>query len=520
MSVETSHQRGWPLAVFGLSLTTYAVVALSGPGRIDIVDGQTRFEVGRSLYEHGDSVIRDERIWFAVYPGRDGARYSAYRLPHSCIAAAAIALADATGPVTEGRRHFFFSLASAVPCALLAAGYAVWFRRLGCRPATALLWAAGGVFCTPSWFYGTSTFDDVFGTAAVVLALITAGLTRDRRPLAGAALAGLLLGLAFMLKPPLGAFGLAAVALLDERTAPLRFRLMVAAVVASGLIAGIWGDYAYDRYKFPFDKAVVHATENQKYVPPWADNPFMQLAKITVSLNGGAVWYCPALFLGVYGLGVWWRRGERRRVVALVGSTAIYIGFLCLLSFAKGDLSWGPRYLTPIFGVLWLFAPMGAEVLKRWVVAALLAAGLLVQLLALSVDHHRLYIKRELISGYEVYFPELYFRFDHAHLFMRPAEIVEIACATERAPEFTPAPSPTFSLPVINPPHLPVSGPTALKRYHVLNSFRPWWACMQYLSPPERPVPLGSTAAWLGALATLGLVATALGLGKPAAGGG
>ena len=41
----------------------------------------------------------------------------------------------------------------------------MWFRRVGLAPGAALLWALGGVFCTPSWFYGTSTFDDILGTA-------------------------------------------------------------------------------------------------------------------------------------------------------------------------------------------------------------------------------------------------------------------------------------------------------------------------------------------------------------------
>ena len=73
----------WWIARAGLFLTMFAVVALSGPGRIDIVDGQTRYEVARSLVEHGDSIIRDPNVWFAVFPGRDGLRYTKYRLPQS-----------------------------------------------------------------------------------------------------------------------------------------------------------------------------------------------------------------------------------------------------------------------------------------------------------------------------------------------------------------------------------------------------------------------------------------------------
>src|SRR5437588_8956290 len=102
----------WAAALLGLALAVFAAVALAGPGRIDIVDGQTRYEVGRSLVDHGDSIIRDEATWFAVYKGRDGQRYTDYRLPQSAMGAIAITLADATGPVRESRRQFFFALIS------------------------------------------------------------------------------------------------------------------------------------------------------------------------------------------------------------------------------------------------------------------------------------------------------------------------------------------------------------------------------------------------------------------------
>src|SRR3954454_813583 len=141
----------WPLALAGQFVFVFAAVALSGPGRIDIVDGQTRYEVARSLVEHGDSHVRDQEVTFWVFPGRGGERYTPYRFPQSVLGTGAIALADATGPVNEGRRHFFFTLTSAFACALLPVGYALWFRRVGLAPGAALLWALGGVFCTPSW---------------------------------------------------------------------------------------------------------------------------------------------------------------------------------------------------------------------------------------------------------------------------------------------------------------------------------------------------------------------------------
>src|SRR5580700_4282933 len=98
----------WPVSLGGLGLFIFALVALTGPGRIDIVDGQTRFEVGRRLALHGDSVLRDDRVWFVSFPGREGRPYTTYRLPQSLVAAAAVIVADATGAASDARRHFYF----------------------------------------------------------------------------------------------------------------------------------------------------------------------------------------------------------------------------------------------------------------------------------------------------------------------------------------------------------------------------------------------------------------------------
>ena len=173
----------WCLALTGLFLSTFAVVVLLGPGRIDIVDGQTRYEVARSLVEHGDSVIRDPRVWFAVFPGREGRLYCNYRLPHSLAGFAAILAADATGP--HAKPAATSSSVSLAALRLMAITYAVFFRHLGLTPRWALFWAAAGVFCTPSWYYGTNSFDDILGSAAVVLAVCLALATRRRHPCQG-----------------------------------------------------------------------------------------------------------------------------------------------------------------------------------------------------------------------------------------------------------------------------------------------------------------------------------------------
>src|SRR5262245_5073743 len=184
--VETEEAGGrwrWGLALAGLFLFVLAVSVLSAPGRVDTIDAQNRYFVAQSLYERGDAAIREhqqydvfeDRFDFLVVEGRDGFKYSTYRLPHSALGAVAIAVADRTDVAYETRRHFFFSLINCVTAALLAVGYALWFRQQGLSRLASVGWALAGIFCTPSWFFGTSSYDDLLGVPAVIFGLWAAG---------------------------------------------------------------------------------------------------------------------------------------------------------------------------------------------------------------------------------------------------------------------------------------------------------------------------------------------------------
>ena len=242
----------WMMALAGLFLAVFAVVALSGPGENDVADGYIRYEVARSLVEHGDVDIRDPKIWFTVFPGRDGRRYSNYRFPQSAAGVVAILAADATGPVSEARRQFFFSLTSAVASAVLAVTYAALFRRLGLGPRASLLWAAGGNLLH----------------AELVLSAPAPSMTSSARPpwswpsrlrwgagichpRAGAVAAGLALGLAFNCKEPLGIFVLPVMAALYDPGAGWRAQWGRLAIVPAMLAAGVAAYKGYDWYKFP-----------------------------------------------------------------------------------------------------------------------------------------------------------------------------------------------------------------------------------------------------------------------------
>ena len=504
-----SSTSSWASLAVGLFLFSFSVVALSGPGRIDIDDGQTRFAVAESLREHGDSIVRDPDVSFFVFPGRHGDRYTMYRFPQSLAGAAAIWLADVTGRPNESRRHFFFTLVSAAASAIVAVIYLAWFSRLGLRPQVAWLWASAGVFCTPTWFYGTTTYDDILGAAATVGAIALAFVTRRRRALWGAAGSGFLLGLAFNCKQPLACFLLPALAASYDDTRPLRSQLGRYTLIVSGICAGMAAYWLYDHHKFPADvRKVRDALLLAGYVPNFPGNPVAGFLSLAISPNAGAIWYCPTLLLSFRGFACW-RKRERWFCFAVFCAVAAFVAFVSSLRTFKGEWSWGPRYLTPVFALLWIFAPAGAFRLSRRAVTVILGLGLLVQLAGLSVDPFRLYIERGFSAAF--YFDQPWINFDAriSHLLNRPREIAEILMVRgEGVQDFSPARSPTFFFKVSD---FEPKGRPAIARYSVLSSFRPWWISQRRLPPSLRPVALSSAVSFLLGSALAGLILSVVG---------
>jgi len=526
----------WYLALCGLFMLVFSLCALAGPGRIDIADGQTRYAVACSLLEHGDSIVRDNSAWMDVFIGRNGEHYAWYRLPQSLLGIPAILAADATAAPEvrstpdrrEMRRQFFFSLTSPFCGAVLAVCYAVWFRQLGCPVRASMLWAFAGIVCTPSWYYSTSSFDDILGTAGVVLAVTAACLGRDRAPLAGAAVAGLALAWSFNCKEPLGIFVLPVLAAFYRpnscgirRSAPL-------AIVILLLAGGCAAHFAYEWYKFPPGTTNPSEQFTRLYGPIWTANPLPALAGLTVSASAGVFFYCPTMYLAIRG---WWACMRSSEWMPLKDSAPLFCKllalacgvftlFFCFLTFFKGDPAWGPRYLTPVFAVGWLFVPAAVSRVRDFVFRAVLSLGVIVQLLGLSVDPIRLFFSTPIHFGYYHENPWLGFNPQLSHLMQRPREITECLQMRDSQLEFSPAPLPTaadnlnFSQAIFfaqiigysmdpagrEPLHLlthnqasvqlsmPETYKLIARNYRVFNSLRPWWISQRTLPAQRRPV--------------------------------
>lgn len=504
-SPVAANTRHLGIRLAGIFLLVFACVALSGPGRIDITDGQTRFEVAKSLALHGDAVVRNPAVWFAVFPGRDGQPYSYYRFPHSVLGAAAVTISDATGRARDARRHFFFVQLGAVAAAALACVYYLWFIGQGLAASGALAWSLAGICCTPAWYYGTSTFDEIFGalatTAGVVLCRMPLSHGRARMPL----WSGMVFGAAFNVKEPLGAYALAGLAGLDRPGDSVRARLNRSALLTSGVTLGIAAYLAFEFYKYPPGTKAAHAELLSKYLLPYPGHLFWGLIALAISPTAGILWYCPAIILCLAGL---WRHATKapRFAYGVAVSSVIFYGFIASISYFKGDPAWGPRYLTPVVACLWLFAPDGVARLGPRRAAIVLLISACIQVLALTVEPDRLYVERALPPMFGAVAPGLNFDPRNSHLINRPREIVAIWGARHDSGErFVPWNGATAALAVISESR---PGPQGVERYKVLNAFRPWWASHWYMPSDQRPVPIGLTFLIMGGtlLSGLGLI--------------
>ncbi len=481
--------------VLGATLCIFAIFSLCTPGRLDIVDGHTRYEVARSIVDHGDFVVRDPDAWFAVLPGRAGENYSFFRLPQSVLGVVAILSADLMGPISEPRRHFFFSLVAPAMGSLLLPLYAIWFRRWG----FGLRWAILGVLATPCWYYSTTTFDDILGTTAVVAAVVVGFQARRTHPMRYALLGGLLIGWGFNCKQPLGIYALAAAAAVVDpfRLLPRQWRRLV--LVGLGVGCGIAAYLVFERWKFPPGTTDAHPEILARYLEVWFANPLLSWPALLLSPGTSFFLFCPTIFLSVAGA-CRVPTELRRLVVAIGAASAVFFAVTSLTTFFKGDPCWGPRYFTPFFAVLWLFTPFA--VIKARARNGLLAFGVVVQLLAITVDPHRLYVERSLPNAWSAVAPELLFHPQMSHLLNRPREIGEILTRPVTAREFSPG-MPTKAIPMVEDVGY---GAETIERYAIFQTFRPWWCSHRYMPPDSRPVPIRRTAAVFLAILAVGAI--------------
>ena len=477
------------LVAVGLFLLVSAINILVSPGRIDSIDGQYRIEVSRSLLQDGSLAVNDAELPGTV-PGLNG-RYAHYPVAGSIVGVPSVWIAGLVGPPSQERQQFFFSFTSAVFGGGIAAVLFLLFNSLQIAPVRAILWTLVSSFAT-LLFPASATVLDQVQHALVILAacfLLYQSRLLDSIGLAAAAgvLAAFLLNFQESYAVLLPAVGLATLGwskgdAAGRRRAIQRF-LMFGATAASGLLFwGLMNEVRYGSFLFS-GRGLNH--------PPPIGNPVIGIAGLLASPGKSVFLYSPPIILAILGIRGLFRR-DRMLALAVVASTLAHLALISSLSFFGGDWCWGPRYLVPILPLMAVALPFAnVNGPRRWIAATLVVAGLGVQGMGLTIDHHRFFYERSLPTYFWASDPTFYFR--NSALFARPAEIVAtLNGVPNEADQFRPGPHPELLTYAVFGEwgHPELSPPEWQRRYRVFWLPRPWIAWMSSVPPEVRPINL------------------------------
>jgi len=544
----SSNARWWVAASILLLVLSFYVA--TNPGRIDVLDGQMRFDVAANWLTHGRPIVRDPWVGPIMgVPGRNGFVYSFYGAPASLLSMPLVWFGLHSSQNNVEASQFLFSLTSSVVGALIAPVLFLFYLELGISIRRAFLWTMVSSFATLVWPASCTTFDNAqhafFGIAAAYFGFVSS--RRGSNPLAigGGVMAGVLFLYQeyFLLIIP--ALALSTVdwssianqlslgqlkspqraSLLARLSALLRIPLAVIREACRrpgvarlscirycsfliGVSTGVLMSLAYNSLRFGslFENGKMRNFAHRH--PVWG-NPLSGLPTLLVSPGKSLLLYSPPLLLGLIGIRFLWRRSPKA-VLVIAGTSLPLLAFMSCYAGLGGDWCWGPRYLTillPFWALAFPFIP--ASKVKRSVVMAIVTAGLLVQVLALSVETQRFFFEHALNDYFWAEDQWAYFK--HSALFARVGETMSLADgppATARY--FNSAPSPEWHTYTIlgPPPSWPRSlSPVWMRNFKIYYLPRPWPLWMAWVSPAQRPVDL---RVWLWSLSAMMLLAIAL----------
>ena len=514
--------RSSALAAIGIFLLVSSIYILSSPGRIDIIDGQIRYEVTTNIVKYGRPVMRDPALAGMGAQGNYDEMYSYYSSAASLSPLPLVWLGNAITGNQETER-FLFSLTSPIFGGLCATILFLFYLQLGVPGKKAVCWTLVASFTTLIWPVSTSVFDNAQHAFFVLLAAYLAYSSAVRNSVRMAVLGGLAAGVLLnyqeyfvILFPALAIITLAPEDGLADATARqeindsnwiIRKTKNLIALIrgliktflqndrarlrflsfAAGTIPGLLFYLAYNYIRF--GSAFSSNKMPSRVMPLMFGNPFLGILGLMASPGKSIFLYSPPIILGLLGIRYLWRIAPALCLAAVVGSVTL-LAFLSNILFYGGDWCWGPRYLVvvlPLWALAFPFLPVGK--IYRGLTIALVALGLAVQLMALSVDNQRFFMERNLPPHFWAEQPGFYFT--NSALFARPAELMSLRNGLpDSARQFNPSPYPEsvtyciFGLPLNHG----MTRAVWTRQYQVFYLPRPWPLWMQRIEKSRLPI--------------------------------
>jgi hypothetical protein len=492
-----------------------AVLVLTNVGRLDIIDGQIRYEVAANWLDSGQPILRDPLLARGMLAVKTAtASYSVYNAGASVTPMPLMLLSRLLPGHTIERDRFAFSMTGpifgAAVSALLALGYAM----LGLNLARSTAWAAIASLSTLWWPGSVTVFDQNQHGFFLLAAILLAWQSGRRDSFALAAFAGLTGGLLvafqenYLLLLPL--IGLPVLAHSPERGTPWRLfrqsldRQGLLRYSLFGLCCGV-GPLLF--FSFNYWRFGTLLQPNRVGDPDlfWG-NPLAAFVSLIASPGKSIFLFSPPIVLAFIGVRGLFARAPML-VATIAGITIVHVLVIIQLAFFGGDWCWGPRYLL-ILTPLWaLTFPFATTRLRRRIVSALVVAGFAVQLMGISLDYQRFFFEHNLPPFFWV---DQWSYFKQSQFLSRPGEIFSLLRdgIPPEARRFSPTPQAQVTYTPLGPPDYRHDGARWVRLFAVFHTPRPWPFWMSAIESERRPVNglvLGTTCTAI-FLAGLGLI--------------
>ena len=374
------------------------IYLMGHPGRIDVIDGQLRYEVSRNLLNGDGPVVSEPYIAAGKLPTNKltGKKYAYYSAPPSIVSLLPMAVGRVIRAHSDPSDRFWFAITSAFIGAIIGPLLLAFYRRLGVSLVPAIGWSLMFALATLWWPSSETTFDQCQHGVLMFAVMIFGYDAAQSGALRWAAVTGLLGGLLIDYRTPYAAllvvipvywwFELRAKKSPDA-VGPVQV-IKMTALFMGGLALGFVAYVGFNYVRFGQSGMPSFATEDA------LGNPIHGFLILIVSPGKGVLWFSPPLVMAIFGLPRMWK-AQPRLTKLILAISAIHIGLMSMLIFAGGDWCWGPRYLITVMPLWALAFPfVSAKFATRFIVSAFAVVGIGVQLLALSVDHDRFFWER------------------------------------------------------------------------------------------------------------------------------
>ena len=381
---------------------------LTSTGRVRTTDEVMTLFESESLVRRGSTAVPQAvaaQLFFGRYD-RQGQPRAAYA-PGQALATTPwyvlgqYVLRRAPGVPPDARDliiGFALTLSSATFAAAAAAFAFLIFCEMDITRRTALAATLLLALATPLFAYSSWFFSEPLSCALLLAAAYILFGHREGIATSGAAIAGVLLGSAVLVRPTnilLAPVFLLAI-LARERRSALKPVMVATAFLCVAVAAYL--TYNYSIFGSPFQIGYPASVEAGKHVTGFETPLGLGLFGFLFSPGKSIFLFAPPVILALAGLPGLWRRDRGLATIAGL-SLPLALGFFARYTQWEGGYCFGPRYLVPAVVLLALaLGPVLAEAGSRTRVVALLlfVAGLAVQALGLATS----FLEAEVSSRY------------------------------------------------------------------------------------------------------------------------